>query len=128
RHLLPQTQPLGVPGGQIFIYPAQAGKQLDLPVSQDVELWGEEARAQMLTDFAPIHDWLSEQSGGVFFDDLNEIGECRPISEAQVTAQALAQIRRAHMGAFSPAGQHFLAGLGAADAPFRSAEHMRWAG
>ncbi|MEJ2023311.1 MAG: hypothetical protein P8X43_15185 [Maritimibacter sp.] len=102
--------------------------QLDLPVSQDVELWGEEARAQMLTDFAPIHDWLSEQSGGVFFDDLNEIGECRPISEAQVNAEALAQIRTAHMPAFSPAGQQFLAGLGGADTPGRGDEHVMRAG
>jgi hypothetical protein len=113
---------------KLFLTLMDLTPELDLPVSQDVELWGAEARAQMLADFAPIHDWLSGQYGQVFFPDLDEIGVSRPLREAQVTVQALAQIRRAHMGAFSPAGQHFLAGLGAADAPFRRAEHMRRAG
>ncbi|MEJ1992782.1 MAG: hypothetical protein P8X50_14100, partial [Maritimibacter sp.] len=66
--------------------------------------------------------------GGVFFDDLDKIGECCPISEAQANAEALAQIRTAHMSAFSPAGQQFLAGLGGADAPRRDDEHVMRAG
>ncbi|MEJ2036645.1 MAG: hypothetical protein P8X69_11565, partial [Maritimibacter sp.] len=36
---------------KLFMTLMEIAPQLDLPVSQDIELWGEEARAQMLTDF-----------------------------------------------------------------------------
>ncbi len=84
------------------------GPKLDLPPSQDVELFGAAARRDMAEGFVPIHDWLSATAGQPFFDDVAEIATMRPVDEFEVNCAALAQIRAAYLGEFSEAARRYL--------------------
>ncbi len=84
------------------------GPKLDLPPSQDVELFGATARSEMAEGFAPIHDWLSAMIGQPFFADAAEIGTMRPMDEFEVNTKALAQIRAGHLDAFTDPARRYL--------------------
>lgn len=67
---------------------------LNLPASQDVELFGAAVRDDMVSSFAPIHDYLGQISGrSPFFPDMEEVRIPRPHDEIEVATDALAQLR-----------------------------------
>lgn len=68
------------------------GPALKPAANSDVEMYGEALRALLVERFAPIHDYLSELAGRPFFDDIAELGETRPLPEAQAVANLLSRI------------------------------------
>jgi hypothetical protein len=61
--------------------------------TREVEFLGPASRARLAAHFAPIHDWLSQTAGGrAFFPDIDQIGICRPISEAEALRALLDQL------------------------------------
>ncbi|GHG97905.1 hypothetical protein [Pseudodonghicola xiamenensis] len=61
--------------------------------NKEIEMYGAALRAELLERFTPIHDWLSKITGqAAFFPDLDEMARCRPVSEAEASADFLAQI------------------------------------
>lgn len=67
--------------------------RMTLASSSEVEFFGPAARARLFKRFRPIHTWLSEVSGRTeFFTDLDEITQCKPISETEALHQLLDQL------------------------------------
>lgn len=67
--------------------------QLKPAPNKEVEMYGAPLRAAMAARFAPLHDWLSDQTGqAAFFPDLAEMATPLPIPEAEAVADLLAQI------------------------------------
>ncbi|SFO58417.1 hypothetical protein SAMN04488056_108193 [Cohaesibacter marisflavi] len=63
---------------------------MSLLSSKQVELLGQEQRQVMFEKFKPIHQWLSDTSGrDMFFTDIEEMLECKPISEDEAKRQFL---------------------------------------
>ncbi len=66
---------------------------LEPTANAKVEMFGAKARQKMTRHFAPIHDYLSELTGGpAFFDDIDEMSRECPVPQAQAAAELLAQI------------------------------------
>lgn len=65
-----------------------------LAANGEIEMYGADVRSELLTRFAPIHDWLGEISGRrPFFTDLDEARQPRPIPEMDAAVAALAQLK-----------------------------------
>jgi len=61
--------------------------------NKEIEMFGAELRAELFKRFAPIHAWLSEQTGqAAFFPDIDDMTRVRPVPEADATQDFLAQI------------------------------------
>jgi hypothetical protein len=94
--------------GKLFRALLEIGPKLDLPPNQEVELFGAQARAEMVAHFTPIHDWISDLHGKPFFDDIQAIGELVLYDEIDVNAIAMEEIRAGHMQFFTSAGKDFI--------------------
>jgi len=80
---------------ELRYYLIECPKRLSLPKNRDVEMFGAENRAQLMTQFAPIHDWLSQVSGkDAFFSHMDEAAIPRPLPEMQAAQQVLPGLRR----------------------------------
>ncbi|MGM0586168.1 MAG: hypothetical protein ACQEUZ_16090 [Pseudomonadota bacterium] len=70
------------------------GPELGLVPNREVEMFGAEARARLVEDFAPIHDWLGERTGRTpFFPDMAEAERLRPVPEMEAARDALEKLR-----------------------------------
>lgn len=57
---------------------------------KDIELFGEQKRAEMAEAFAPIHDYLSELTGqAAFFPDIEAMRQPRPLPIKEATKRVL---------------------------------------
>lgn len=82
---------------------------LDLPASQDIELFGAANRQEMLERFAPVQEYLGEVTGKpAFFTDLEDVAETRPIDEMDVFAQVLERLKDHRFAKADAAAQAFL--------------------
>lgn len=71
--------------------------KLDLPPSDQIELFGAQNRARMVERFEPIHAFLGqalERAGGQapFFADQDEVAKCLAIPEMEVYAATLEKV------------------------------------
>ena len=74
-------------------YFLDAGNTLEPVANARVEMFGASIREELAKNFAPIHDYLSELTGGsAFFDDIDEVARECPVPQARATAELLAQI------------------------------------
>lgn len=96
----------------------------NLPPTQEVELFGAEARRDMAESFAPVHDWLSDIAGQRFFADAAEIGTPRHLPEFEVNQQALALLRNERQSGLSADVLDYLDGFD----PHRNFTEQGWAG
>jgi hypothetical protein len=89
------------------------GPELDLPRTDEVELYGAPLRAEMARRFAPIHDWLGTLTDppGPFFAKAGDIGRVRAHHEHAVNLAALAQIRKDRLQTFPAEVRGFLSDL-----------------
>ncbi|GAA6202873.1 hypothetical protein [Aquicoccus sp. SU-CL01552] len=88
--------------------------ELDLPKSSEIELFGEQNRAEMVDRFTPIQQFLGEVSGKApFFPDLEAARQPLPVPEVEVFRHALARLRGYEKDMESPEISEFLAMLGA---------------
>jgi hypothetical protein len=70
---------------------------MDLPKSNEIEMFGSDVRAQIVEKFAPINVRLGEiaQMSGPFFSDDDAVLKTLPVSEDEVMASAKAQALKA---------------------------------
>lgn len=88
-------------------------QDVKLPTVSEVEFLGVEQRARLVAKFAPIHDWLSQTSGrDLFFPDIAEMEQCRPISERDSFQALLDQLTPLHMDKIPTSqGRDFISNL-----------------
>ena len=68
----------------------QAGRKRRLTPNHDIELFGEEVRAELARRFEPIHAYISEQAGKpAFFPDIDEMRRVRPVSEREANIELM---------------------------------------
>lgn len=85
----------GKPAQTLRQYLTDVGGDLGLPKSSDVEMFGAQVRAQIAERFEPVQGYLGRLSGrNPFFADQDSVARLRPCPEAEVAAQALAQLRK----------------------------------
>lgn len=66
---------------------------MTLAATSEVEFLGPVSRARLVAHFAPIHAWLSQTSArAAFFSDIDEMAQCRPISEQEALQSLLDQL------------------------------------
>ncbi|MFP4275723.1 MAG: hypothetical protein ACLFRU_11925, partial [Paracoccaceae bacterium] len=76
----------------------RAGRELDLPASDQVEMLGAAVRMQVQRRFRPILDWLIHEAGAPgIFPDAEDMARPRPVSERAAMAQALEQLDAARL-------------------------------
>lgn len=74
-------------------YLLSCGDHLKPVPNKEIEMFGAPLRAELFARFAPIHDWLSKQTGqAAFFPDIEEMATTRPVPEAEAVADLLSQI------------------------------------
>lgn len=90
-----------------------ARKFLKVPPNSEIEMFGAENRDLMMTHFAPIETFLAQvTSKKVFFDDLDEMAQTRPLPELDAMSQILHQLGPLKRRLFgSPAIRSFLSDL-----------------
>jgi len=80
---------------RLFDFLMRVTPALDLPNSKDIELFTQAIRANIATNFAPVHEYLGSLSGHTpFFSDLSEIRIPLPYDGDKIAQEALAQIRQ----------------------------------
>jgi hypothetical protein len=86
---------------------------MTLAATSEVEFLGPVSRAQLVAHFAPIHEWLSQTSGqAAFFTDMDEMAQCRPISEKEALQSLLDQLTPHEIAEVSrPEIRDFLTGV-----------------
>lgn len=86
-------------------------KDMKLPPSRQVEMFGAANRENLFRAFQPIHDWLTQVTGAPFFADLEQMLVCKPIAEREALRDLLDRLKP-RLGEFSQAPQReFLSAL-----------------
>ena len=90
---------------------AALARDMKLPSSRQVEMFGAANREKLFHAFRPVHDWLTRITGGQpFFRDLDQMLVCKPIPEAEALRDLLDRLAP-HLDGFVEAAQRdFLAG------------------
>ena len=90
----------------------QITPELNLPASQDIEMFGAKNRAWLAEQFAPIHDYLRQVTDrDTFFKDIDAVTALRPVPEMDAHRRALVALNR-HLPRFTdPAVRDFLSDL-----------------
>ena len=99
--------------GQLRKFLREATPDLDLPPSDDIELFGERNRARLAERFEPIHVFLGEATGQApFFADQDKVTQTLPVPEMEVFRAALDRVVARKSQVKDETARDFLGALG----------------